>query len=52
MDQTLIENWNSVVGPNDYVFHLGDFCFKGSPYWDKMLNQLNGHKFLILGNHK
>ena len=51
MDQKLIENWNSVVGPNDYIFHLGDFCFKGSPYWDKMLNQLNGHKFLILGNH-
>ena len=52
MDQKLIENWNSVVGPNDYIFHLGGFCFKGSPYWDRMLNQVNGHKFLILGNHK
>jgi len=51
MDQTLINNWNSVVGPNDYIFHLGDFCFKGSQYWDKILNQLNGHKFLIWGNH-
>lgn len=51
MDQKLIENWNKVVGPNDYVFHLGDFCFKGSQYWDRILNQLNGHKFLILGNH-
>lgn len=51
MDQKLIENWNSVVGPNDYIFHLGDFCFKGSQYWDRILNQLNGHKFLILGNH-
>lgn len=51
MDQKLIENWNSVVGPNDYIFHLGDFCFKGSQYWDQILNQLNGHKFLILGNH-
>ena len=52
MDQTLIDNWNSVVGPNDYVFHLGDFCFKGTQYWDNILNQLNGHKFLILGNHE
>ena len=51
MDEKLIENWNKVVGPNDYIFHLGDFCFKGSQYWDRMLDQLNGHKFLILGNH-
>lgn len=51
MDQKLIENWNKVVKPSDYIFHLGDFCFKGSQYWDKILDQLNGHKFLILGNH-
>lgn len=51
MDKVLIDNWNKVVGPNDYIFHLGDFCFKGSQYWDRILNQLNGHKFLILGNH-
>lgn len=51
MDQAMIDNWNKVVGPNDYVFHLGDFCFKGSQYWDRILNQLNGHKFLVLGNH-
>lgn len=51
MDEKLIENWNSVVGPNDYVFHLGDFCFKGSQYWDRILDQLNGHKFLSWGNH-
>ena len=29
---------------------VGDFCFKGSQYWDRILNQLNGHKFLIVGN--
>lgn len=51
MDKTLIDNWNKVVRPNDYIFHLGDFCFKGSQRWDELLNQLNGHKFLILGNH-
>ena len=26
MDEALINNWNSVVQPNDIVFHLGAFC--------------------------
>ena len=52
MNEKLIENWNSVVGPNDYIFHLGDFCFGGSQAWDYCLNRLNGHKILILGNHE
>ena len=52
MNQKLIENWNSVVGPNDLVFHLGDFAFGGAEIWNKTLPRLNGHKVLILGNHK
>lgn len=52
MNEKLIENWNSVVSPNDYIFHLGDFCFGGSAAWDYCLDRLNGHKFLILGNHE
>lgn len=27
MNRTMIENWNSVVGEGDTVFHLGDFSF-------------------------
>lgn len=30
MDETMIANWNRVVGENDIVFHLGDFCMGGS----------------------
>ena len=26
-DAELVRHWNSVVGKNDTVFHLGDFCF-------------------------
>ena len=51
MDRELIKNWNSVVGPDDYVFHLGDFCFAGSDKWKEIISQLNGHIILIKGNH-
>ena len=26
MNEAIISNWNRVVGPEDIVFHLGDFC--------------------------
>lgn len=51
-DQALIENWNSVIGPDDTVFHLGDFVFGGFPKWKEIVEQLNGHIYLIRGNHK
>ncbi len=51
MDDTLIKNWNSVVGPNDTVFHLGDFAWGDPHVWNNTLNKLNGHIHLILGNH-
>ena len=28
MDETMIANWNSVVGPKDEVWHLGDFAYR------------------------
>lgn len=52
MDETLVKNWNSVVGPKDTIFHLGDFAMGGSQVWNDILSQLNGHKILILGNHE
>ena len=33
MNETIIANWNSVVGPDDIIFHLGDFCLGGSAEW-------------------
>ena len=27
MNEALVANWNSVVKPDDHVYHLGDFCF-------------------------
>lgn len=51
MDEALISNWNSVVKPNDLIFDLGDFAFADRDKWIKLLEQLNGKHYLILGNH-
>lgn len=51
MDANLIKNWNSVVKPDDLVFDLGDFAFATNARWKELLSQLNGHHYLILGNH-
>lgn len=48
MDETLISNWNAIIGPRDTVYHLGDFSFrKPGPYLDR----LNGDLHLVYGNH-
>lgn len=51
MDEALIERWNTTVGPEDRVFHLGDFCFKGSKLAQRYLERLSGRIILIQGNH-
>lgn len=51
MDEALITNWNSVVKPDDIVFHLGDFAFASNGGWKRIIQRLNGHIFLIVGNH-
>lgn len=51
MDEALIENWNSAVSKDDIVFHLGDFAFAPNWRWKELLSRLNGHIYLILGNH-
>ena len=51
MNETMIANWNRVVGMDNTVFHLGDFCLGGAAEWTKVLDRLNGRIFLIMGNH-
>ena len=50
-DQTLINNWNSVVRKEDEVYIVGDFCYKNSKPVSYYTKQLNGHLHLIWGNH-
>ena len=51
MDGDLIKNWNDTISPNDVVYHLGDFCLRGVDYTQNVVNQLNGTKKILLGNH-
>lgn len=50
-DETLIDNWNKVVDKNDDIYYLGDFCFGRPQYTEQIMQQLNGNKYFIWGNH-
>ena len=51
MEKALISNWNKVVTKQDTVYILGDFCWGKENDWIEILEQLNGNKVLIKGNH-
>ena len=51
MNEKLIENWNNKVSEDDTIYHLGDFAFGGFPMWESIRPRLNGHIYLVLGNH-
>lgn len=52
MDRAIIDNINSLVRPNDTLYHLGDFAFRNVrdvSHYRQQINCKNIH--LILGNH-
>jgi calcineurin-like phosphoesterase family protein len=51
MNEALIANWNSVVGPNDTIYILGDVFFCQPSEAVEILSRLNGKKHLVYGNH-
>lgn len=52
MNETIIKNWNSLVKPDDDIYHLGDFSMsKDWSKWFYFLSRLNGNIYLIRGNH-
>ena len=52
MNREMIARWNAVVGPEDTVYHLGDFALGKFAEAPVFLRQLNGaRKILIRGNH-
>jgi len=51
MNEYMIHCWNSVVKPQDKVYHLGDVYFGNKKEAGHIMSRLHGHKRLILGNH-
>lgn len=52
MEEKMVENWNNVVGKQDTVYILGDFCWSADEKeWIRILDRLTGSKVLLKGNH-
>ena len=50
-DDELIYRWNEKVPEDGIVFHLGDVAFGDPNRVDKILEQLHGKIYLVIGNH-
>lgn len=52
MNETIIENYNKVIKPDDVVYFLGDIHFyKDTDKFKTIFKRLKGQKHLIFGNH-
>lgn len=51
MNETMINNHNSVISKDDLVYHLGDFALDEARYTKPIISRLNGINILIPGNH-
>jgi calcineurin-like phosphoesterase family protein len=51
MDQIIFDNINEVVGTDDTLYILGDFCFRGKKPLDYRIRIACQDIHLILGNH-
>jgi len=51
MTNQMIKKWNNKVNKEDQVYIHGDFAFGNSVDIIKLLDKLNGNKFMIRGNH-
>ena len=51
MNEKIIERWNSVVQPNDTIYHLGDVTMGDINAAVPLIARLNGKINLAIGNH-
>lgn len=51
MEARIIINWNNIIKPEDTVYILGDLMLRDTEHGIWVVNQLNGKKVIIAGNH-
>jgi calcineurin-like phosphoesterase family protein len=52
MDAAMVSRWNKTVGPQDEVWHLGDFALgRDAAEREAVLDTLHGRKHLVSGNN-
>ena len=51
MNEAIVERWNSVVAPEDIVYHLGDVMLNDNDKGMEYLKRLNGKIIILCGNH-
>ena len=51
MNKDLIDKWNSIISPEDTVYHLGDVMLGNNEEGLACIKLLKGHIHIILGNH-
>lgn len=49
--ETIIENWNRLIQPDDVVFHVGDLALGKREKIEGLAPLLNGKLYLMRGNH-
>lgn len=50
-DEAIIRNWNETVSQEDKVYILGDLMLGNNTHGMDCIKQLNGEKYIIIGNH-
>ena len=51
MDNSMRNDWNTLIQPEDMVYILGDVAFNNGARAAQYVQSLNGRKILIEGNH-
>lgn len=51
MINTLADNYNRLVAPDDVVYVVGDVCYQKTPNYLPFAYKFNGKKILVRGNH-
>ena len=51
MNGEMIKKWNKAIAKYEKVYVLGDFSFHNKALTEHIVEQLNGYKVLVMGNH-